>query len=133
MTRGQILYKDAYIRGKMLDHSSWSKILPRNITPSDIDAVIDNNGKILLIELSSKTSRWEELAYGQRLLYQNMVKAGNGKIFAALAHHNAPGDRAIDTAKDIVAFTVMACLNGKLGYCHKDGSKWQTVVLDFCK
>jgi len=39
--RGAIFSQEAYAHAKMLDHSNLRRILRRNITPSDIDVVID--------------------------------------------------------------------------------------------
>lgn len=118
--RGAIIIESAYAAGKMLDHSLWRNELPRKITPSDIDMivhddsvvesnnmVVDNNGVILFVELSSKTDKWNELSRGQRLLYENLVWAGCGNIKAALCHINPEPGKQIDTVNDIISFSVM--------------------------
>ena len=51
--RGGIYREAAYALGKMLNHSEWYGKLARGITASDIDFVIDANGRIIFGELSS--------------------------------------------------------------------------------
>lgn len=127
--RGRILNEEAYTRGKMLDHAGWSDILPRLITPSDIDMVIDNAGRILFVEFSSKTCVWGHLARGQRLLYQNVVKAGGGKQTAALCHIKPEAGKQIDTVHDVIRFQVMYLKNGELEISPvMEGDKWVDAV-----
>ncbi len=69
--------------------------------------VCDNNGRILFIELSSKTARWDEIAVGQRRLYENIC-ANSRRQRAVLCHvHTEPG-REILTDEDVIAFSVMS-------------------------
>src|SRR5262249_2576675 len=89
--RGAIYNERAYAQGKMLDHSSLRRKLVRNITPSDLDAVIvptengeieilenvpflDANGKIIFLELTRGAPEWQFVKKGQRLGYQNLVR-----------------------------------------------------------
>jgi hypothetical protein len=126
---GQIYSLDAYIRGKMLDHSSWEKLLP--VTPSDIDFVFDNRGqRILLGELNSKTARWDELKTGQRRLYEALVLAGGGKIWAACCRHRLPPPGIqIDTVKDVLEFQWMTQKKGELYVSNVyDGKDWPEFV-----
>ena len=133
--RGSIISQEAYARGKMLDHSAWRNTLPRNITPSDIDMVIDNNGIILMIELSSKTDRWHLLSRGQRLLYENIVWAGQGNIKAALALiHPEPPDKQIDTVNDIISFSVMCRKHDEIVRSPSfPGHIWEKAVLQLIR
>lgn len=113
MDRGAIFAPEAYARGKMLDHSGWAGILPRKITPSDVDAVIDSNGRQLLWELSSRSPAWADLKFGQRYLYENLVKSGKGRIVAACVHHRQPDEgQPIDTVEDVLAFQGMFYVSG---------------------
>lgn len=105
LTPGSVRVEQAYAQGKMLDNSGWYGVLPRSITPSDIDLVFDNAGKQVLAELSSQNERWEEISRGQRLLYENNI-IGGGNI-ALLAKHNVPPDTTINTYRDIVSFHAM--------------------------
>jgi hypothetical protein len=92
----------------MLDHSGWASILPRKITPSDGDMILDNNGKILYVELSSRFCRWADLSEGQHRLYRNLLHVGPSAVAAILAHHAIPAEGVpINTVADIVEFTVM--------------------------
>lgn len=119
--RGAIFAPEAYARGKMLESDDWHGLLPRNITPSDIDAVVtdsafpfgenlmivDNDKKILLMEFSTHTCLWSELKYGQRLAYANLVRVGKGAIMGVCALVSPEYGKAINTVKDIVSFQVM--------------------------
>ena len=104
---GHILVEQAYAQGKMLDHSSWQGILPRSITPSDGDAILDNNGLIMFWELSSHHAEWKSLDKGQRRLYENMVRGSNGLAIAVLLCHDTPQHSAIDTRAGIESFQVL--------------------------
>ena len=103
--RGDIFSTPAYAQGKMLDHSGWK--LPRNITPSDVDMVIDNDGSIIYGELSSWCSHWAGIKEGQRRLYQNAIR--DGKHCAVLCRHSVKPEerRQIDTCYDIESFEAM--------------------------
>ena len=95
--KGAIYDREAYLQSKLVDCSGWANremygkaILPRGITPSDIDVVmnpgmfqLDNGGHVLCIELSTKSATWANLSRGQYLAAQSMVTAGQGKIAAA--------------------------------------------------
>lgn len=131
---GSIIIEEAYAQGKMLDHSGWRHTLPRNITPSDIDMCIDNNGVILLVELSSQTDNWNDLKRGQALLYENLVWAGCGNIKAALAYiHPAPG-KQIDTVKDVISFSVMCRQHGKIvKSAVYAGKNWKQAVVELIR
>ncbi len=109
--RGEIYCESAYARGKMLNHSNLSQGLPRGMSPSDIDAVIDNNGKLLFMEYSSQFSCWADLKPGQRKLYEHIVEAGKGMQMAILVHHAIPPEGVqIDTLKDALEFQIMTYL-----------------------
>lgn len=117
----------------MTQSSARNGMLPRGITPSDVDLVFDSLGNILLTELSSQHERWEELERGQVRLYENFVRAGDGKIIAALCKHSVQG-RAICTAGDIDSFQVMF-LSGSPAFGFSPqvtavvpGSFWQRFV-----
>lgn len=100
--------------------------MKRNITPSDIDASVDNNGTILMMELNSRTAAWTELPYGQRKHYESYVKAGNGKISAALLQHKIPeGGKQIDTIEDVISWSWMTWSEGTLKIAGPfPGNKW---------
>jgi hypothetical protein len=122
--RGAIHFQQAYARGKMLDNSGWTKYLPRNGTPSDIDRititdtngnimsidnvpVLDDSGSILYFEFSSSEKAWQGLKRGQHLLYQNLVRAARGNAIAVLGYHQTPLDQEIDTVNNIISFHIM--------------------------
>lgn len=134
--RGGIQNVEAYARGKMLDHSGWQKEekLPRNVTPSDIDVVFDNNSWMLFCEISSKHAAWDDLkkeSMGQFLLYRNLIFQTTN--CAVLCKHSVRLDalRPIDTKKDITAFQVMLYSPG-CGVVQtrvfKNNGWWQQLV-----
>ena len=126
--RGRILVEEAYAQGKMLESRSWYGLLPRKITPSDIDMVIDNNGRILFVEFDSNTAAWDGITRGQRRLYENIVLNGSGKHFAACCRHNVK-DRRIDTLHDVLEFQLMYMRGDSLNVSSiYDGSKWRRAV-----
>jgi hypothetical protein len=81
--RGAVFTPEAYGRGKMPDHSGWAGILPRNITPSDVDMVFAEIGCFLLVEFIFRSAEFERLSPGQDLLYKNFVRLGDGLDLAA--------------------------------------------------
>jgi hypothetical protein len=103
--RGQIYCPEAYARGKMLNHGDWASILPRSITPSDIDAVFDNNGKLLFVEFSSRFSEWDRIPAGQRRLYQSLCRLGARAVLCK--HRIPPLGVEINTLHDVEAFQIM--------------------------
>jgi hypothetical protein len=127
MTRGAIYNEQAYAQGKMLDHVSWNGILPRCITPSDIDMAFDNNGWILSCELSSKSTDWGQLSKGQLLFYKAFT--AKSRTMAALLKHNVPKDRKIDTLADIESFQVMLA-GGKITEVF-NSTHWKRFVESF--
>ncbi|WP_417848383.1 hypothetical protein [Thalassoglobus sp.] len=109
-TKGKIYSREAYAQAKMLDHSLWYGVLPRNITPSDIDMIIDNDGLILFVEFSSKTASWHTLksfSYGQWKCHRNLVFNGQGKQFSALCKIKPKPDEDINSMTDIIEFSLM--------------------------
>lgn len=140
--RGKIVNMVGYERGKNIDQSGWSAILPRHITPSDIDMIMtdseltrnptafDNNGNVLLVEYSSKFCMWAGTSIGQRKLYQNLVKIGQGKIRAAIVKHRDV--EIIDGMLDALAFEVMEWKDGDIVYSGKiSGDEWPLYVQQF--
>lgn len=103
--RGKVYAPDAYAQGKMLDHSGWAGRLPRRITPSDVDMVIDNAGSIIYGELSSRTDVWTQIEYGQRLMYWDIIR-GTSNI-AVLLKHSVPKTEMVRTDCDIKTFSIM--------------------------
>jgi hypothetical protein len=107
--RGEIYCEAAFAQGKMHDSSGWSGILPRHISPSDIDLAFDNLGYILFMEMSRNCSSWSELEKGQFSLYENLVRNCPEKHIAALCTHHVPLSRRIDTLEDIESFQLLFC------------------------
>jgi hypothetical protein len=128
LKRGEIIVEQAYAQGKMLDHSSWR--LPRNITPSDTDFVLDIGGCVLFAEFSSQHQEWVDLQNGQRWAYESQVR--HGPHIAALCFHCVRPDRAINTTNDVVSFQVMVHYRGSFltSECF-DGQRWERFVKAF--
>ena len=127
--RGWIFDEDAYAQGKMLNHASWNGILPRRITPSDVDMVFDNAGRIIFIELERSCSRWQEVTRGQRLLYENLIKSG--AHCACLCKHSVPVPMQIDTRYDIESFEIMVWDYGLVYSKIQPGVYWKKFVCDW--
>lgn len=156
LIRGAIYAEQAYAQGKMLDNSCWyhgvqacwdkkARILPRKITPSDLDNAflplfgiisipwtIDNRGRIIFAEFSSRTHNWSSLSLGQHLLYQGLLDGVRGNSCAVLCQHNAPSDKQICTRHDVVGFHVMVWDNGPVYLASIDiGTMWERFVFDW--
>jgi hypothetical protein len=75
--RGTIKYPERYIQSKLISYQGMVRI--RNITPTDIDGLIDYNGNVF-VYLEGKLIG-KDLDYGQRLCFEHLVqsheKAGN--------------------------------------------------------
>jgi len=130
--RGVIRCEEAYAQGKMLDNSAWN-YLPRGITPSDIDLVFDNAGRMLICELSRHHARWGALrkhAPGQVSLYEILVRRG---CTAALLKHSVPSTQTICSRNDIDSFAIMKRNGDGLFISEKprDGSEWPAFVDDW--
>lgn len=130
LLRGAIHNEEAYIRGKMLDHSSWQKgeKIVRLITPSDIDACWDNNGKTILAEFSSTETEWSKLERGQRWLYESCIK--NTPHVAVLCKHcvGLHEERQINSKTDVTHFQVMLHDHEFLRTRVLDGKHWPKFV-----
>ena len=123
---GAIYNEQAYAQGKMLDHSGWHGKLPRGVTPSDIDAVWDNNGDFIFAELSSSKSTWNDLSRGQVLAYSNLIQ--HTIDVAVLFTHSVPRDRLINTYSDCASFQVMWDDSGICLSKVFEGERWQRFV-----
>lgn len=136
--RGSIRDRAAYIREKMIDHSGWNGVLPRAITPSDIDAVLDNDGAILFIEMSGATSDWNEYPDGQHRLYRNLVRNGGGRQLSVLCKHTTEPGKDIDTLRNVTEFTVIyrseddvMAVDGLQYRTYVGNSAWREFVVQF--
>ncbi len=144
-SRGDIHCPEAYAQGKMINNHGWldakkygNLVLPRKITPSDVDVVFnpgmtifDNAGHVLCVEFSKDTAIWSRVKKGQYLCAQSLVKAGAGKIAAALAYHQTPIKERIDSRERVLSFSVMyftpptyACTD-----VFEGNERWQRFVL----
>jgi len=134
VNRGAIHSLDAYVQGKMLDSSSWNGRLPRRITPSDIDHVFDNSGRMIFVEFSRDLRKqvWADCERGQRMVYEELVTQGNGNHIATLCFHDVPVTQQVDTRTDIRTFHVMYfnCHLRDVRYSDLlSGDLWEWLVL----
>ena len=130
---GSIHSEHAYALGKMLDHSGWHGQLVRGITPSDVDMLFDNNGMIIVCELSSWARDWHELKRGQRWVYEAFIK--DRPFFAVLCKHSVKPQtgRQINTQSDIECFHVMAWDHGPVYSGIVEGNEaWRRLVRYWC-
>lgn len=138
MRTGAILSEEAYALGKMLDHSAWQRgdrILPRGITGSDIDFVLDNAGYEILGEMSRTANEWKEISSGQRRTYEDNIKWGAPHV-AVLCRHNVNLDerRTISPKLDVVSFQPMLCDYGLVvGRVYEGNGLWQAFVESWFK
>jgi len=134
--RGAIRNRERYFQG--YDHSAWSKVLPRNITPSDIDVVFDNarNARVMFCEFSSQARVWRDKPQGQRLLYQQLLSTNNYANASVICYHNTPSAKDIDTLSGVLSFHVMRKKRGEVIYLPAEdkayaGDLWPDFVLSF--
>lgn len=136
MKRGSIVVEEAYAQGKMLDSSSWDGLLPRNITPSDVDLVFDDlkYGRRLFCEFARNYMDWRDVPRGQSQLYRSLVVSGCGSTYAALVSHDVPIDQTIDTLHDVMTFQVMRYRepnSATLSQVTVGWQAWQVTVESF--
>jgi hypothetical protein len=133
MKTGSILSEEAYALGKMLDHTAWQRgdrILPRGITGSDIDFVLDNAGYEIIGELSRTANEWKQLSHAQKRVYEGLVRWGAPHV-AVLCRHDVGLDerRAISPKLDIITFQPMLCDHGiAVGRVYEGNTLWQAFV-----
>jgi hypothetical protein len=127
LERGAIRNRRGYEQAKFLYHGGWGALLIANITPSDIDAVLDKDGRILFIEFSSSIREWKKLDRGQRLLYANCIRQRELPCCSVLGKHSVK-DRDIDTVADIESFQIMIWDCGPMVSPVISGDWWQQFV-----
>lgn len=133
MSTGAIVSEEAYALGKMLDHTAWrrgDRVLPRGITGSDIDFILDNAGYEIIGELSKVSNEWKEISNGQRRVYEGLVKWGAPHV-AVLCRHdvNLNERRAISPKLDVISFQPMLCNHGLVvGRVYEGNALWQAFV-----
>jgi hypothetical protein len=130
VTRGAVRNEALYRQG--YDHSAWGDILPRRITPSDIDVVFDNleRARVLFCEFT-RNECWADKPFGQRTLYMQLLRTNNYQNACVLCHHCVDG-RDIDSLTDVQSFHVMRCNNGEIEYMEViDGCLWGEFVKAF--
>ncbi len=96
-SRGTIAYHD---RAQQINdfHGLLRK---RNITPTDIDGMIDYNGKAFIFFEGKYGDK--EMDYGQRLAFENLCKALNCPYLIIRYNHNVNNTNVdVDVAKQLV-------------------------------
>ena len=129
ISNGAIMHAQAYAQGKMLDSSNWAGVLPRQITPSDIDLIFANRGWMLFCELSSKHSSWQDVPAGQRYLYLELAKKP-GQV-CALCKHCTPQNESIDTMNGVTSFELLFLTKDGLCTLNLPGEYWCQNVMQW--
>lgn len=134
--RGGVYNEARYRQG--YDHTAWASILPRRITPSDIDVVFDNmmHQRSLFCEFSAECVLWKQKKLGQRLSYQQQVMGSQYKHCAVLCNHEVPPERAIRSLDDVLSFHVMKRSGSKVVFLPDEnraygGELWRSFVQSF--
>lgn len=123
-----------YLRSKLLDNSAWLRVLPRGMIPGDMDFVIDNDGNLLFAEIKEgnewEVANWDHVGYGQRRVYESIVRAGRGRQTAVLCLvERPPQGTMIDTLKDVFSFQVMTYQDGEpVVQPARPGPEWLAFV-----
>jgi len=132
--RGEVRYRDRF--SQQIEHNGWCDVLPRSITPSDIDVVFDNMrlARTLFCEFSSAVSVWGGKQNGQRYLYQQLLKTNNYKNGCVLCRHNVPVERNVNSFNDVVSFHLMRANAGRVYYMPSEEEPFPgTLWVDFVK
>lgn len=95
--RGEI-----YFRARAKQLRDYSKLRYGNITPTDIDGLIEYHGKcFVIIELKYKDS---SLSYGQKLALERLTDDLGKPVICIIASHDTDNpDEDIDVSKAIVS------------------------------
>lgn len=126
--KGKILIESAYAQGKMLESSKWHGVLPRGITPSDVDLVFDNAGRCILCELKRGSGTWAQVSRGQRMLYESLVR-GTEHV-AVLAGHSVASDTTVCTHSDVEWYQCMhwTGVRHQISKVFSPGESWRSFV-----
>lgn len=132
--RGVVKHRARF--AQQVEHDGWCDVLPRNITPSDIDVVFDNmlRSRTLFCEFSSAVSLWSGKENGQRYLYQQLLKTNNYQNGCVLCHHNIPVGKNVNSLRDVVSFQVMRADKGVVYFMPSESKSFQgTLWIEFVK
>lgn len=106
--RGKIVDEAAYLDGKRFDFSGHLEFNPRNSTPCNVDSSADNGvGDIMEMEVSRKTSNWDDYPDGQHRHMRAKVGAGRGSWIVVLIKVDTPDGDEANTVADVVEFSVL--------------------------
>lgn len=124
--RGNI-YSPFAARAKEYAWAACLRHAPRQITPSDIDYVVDCNGRFLLFEMKSEGA---EMPTGQRILLERLLEALHGKAFLIIVEHEALSK--IDMGSDVLRFHAWTYSGGAVRRIGPfDGSHFPAVYAAF--
>ncbi len=134
--RGEVKHRARF--AQQIEHNGWCDILPRNITPSDIDVVFDNMmlARMLFCEFSSAVSIWGGKPVGQRYAYQQLLKTNNYQNGCVLCRHDVPVGQNVNSLRDVVSFHLMRANRGLVYFLPSEtepfhGSIWVDFVKSF--
>ena len=130
--RGEVRHRARF--AQQIEHNGWCDVLPRSITPSDIDVVFDNmmRSRTLFCEFSSAVFLWDGKEKGQRYLYQQLLKTNNYQNACVLCHHNVPIEKNVNSLRDVVSFHVMRANRGLIYFLPSESEAFPgTLWVDF--
>jgi hypothetical protein len=108
--RGTIKNMDEYLDGKKFDHGDWVDFAPRNMTPTNIDGVLDDDGYELILEASRATYSWDQFSKekkGQIRYFNRRVRDGRGTVIVVLVLLDTPRGEVSNTIRDVTDFSVI--------------------------
>ena len=132
--RGEVRYPERF--AQQVEHAGWNGVLPRKITPSDIDVVFDNMlmARTLFCEFSSAVSLWGCKPSGQRYLYQQLLKTNNYRNGSVLCYHKTPVEKNVNSFADVISFHVMRANSGVIYFMPSEAESFPgTLWVDFVK
>lgn len=92
----------------------WGEVLPRNLRPTDGDMIIDNGGRILMVEYKAGIASFAELNTGQKLLYKHFTENGKGTQAVMLCRYQQKHPEYICGIDDVISCQLMTYANGRI-------------------
>ncbi len=116
-------------QSKLMSYKGWNILLGGNKSASDTDMVIDNGGNVLFFEFKTHINLWRECPLGQKILFENLVKIGKGKISAVICKQIESDEELYDTTK-CQSFQVMYFDNGIKYSTLQCGGNFERICLE---
>jgi hypothetical protein len=132
--RGEVRHPARF--AQQVVHAGWNGVLPRKITPSDIDVVFDNKllARTLFCEFSCVAALWRDKEYGQQCLYQQLLKTNNYRNGSVLCYHRIPVEKNVNSFTDVISFHVMRANRGFVYFLPSETETFPgTIWVDFVK